>query len=322
MLHFVVQRNPGLFKPECVDAYLSPILRWANAVPLTPLLPNLFEGVACDIPAASACPLREDDGVEVVLTVLRFLQLVARLIDATARQSLPRDELQEFATRCLGVWNSDVQAALPCLALLLGEAWASSKEKFIASLHGVVKGEPALFFDMQVLRGVEVLLPTAKPIDRERVFKLVADYLVDISHRKGMLPVRSASSSHVQVNIGEVVLAMARVLALRAPSDYWRDLISTVDQALRSLQETVCIPIHRSQVWTLVVQETTRFESLLTAAVPPVDTLMREMRFDPQMAAVFERMSDAQAASLVENWTRVVSQVPENDVRALKVCEI
>ena len=61
---------------------------------------------------------------------------------------------------------------------------------------------------------------------------------------------------------------------------------------------------------------------LLTAAVPPVDTLMREMRFDPQMAAVFERMSDAQAASLVENWTRVVSQVPENDVRALKVCEI
>ena len=291
-------------------------------MPLAPLLPNLFEGVACDIPAASACPLREDDGVEVVLTVLRFLQLVARLIDATARQSLPRDALQEFATRCLGVWNSDVQAALPCLALLLGEAWTSSKEKFIASLHGVVKGEPALFFDMQVLRGVEVLLPTAKPIDRERVFKLVADYLVDISHRKGMLPVRSASSSHVQVNIGEVVLAMARVLALRAPSDYWRDLISTLDQALRSLQETVCIPIHRSQVWTLVVQETTRFESLLTAAVPPVDTLMREMRFDPQMAAVFERMSDAQAASLVENWTRVVSQVPENDVRALKVCEI
>ena len=153
MLHFVVQRNPGLFKPECVDAYLSPILCWANAVPLTPLLPNLFEGAACDIPAASACPLREDDGVEVVLTVLRFLQLVARLIDATARQSLPRDALQEFATRCLGVWNSDVQAALPCLALLLGEAWTSSKEKFIASLHGVVKGEPALFFDMQVLRG-------------------------------------------------------------------------------------------------------------------------------------------------------------------------
>ena len=109
---------------------------------------------------------------------------------------------------------------------------------------------------------------------------------------------------------------MCRVLALQSPSEYWKELTSTIDLALRSLQETVCIPLHHSQAWKTAVQEATRFEALLTIAVPPVGSCtLRESRFNPQMAAVFEKMNEAQVASLVENWTRGGDQLPENDVR-------
>ena len=196
MFHFFAQRNPHIVTSLNIPMCLPPILVWAKSIPIHQVLPNLFEGASCDMPSSSSCPLREDVGVEVAVTVLRFLQLIVPLIDTTFQQWGLRDSLTDFATHCIGVWNSDVLQILPSLSMLLEDAWISKRDKFILDLQNVLKVESSLYFDMQAVCCVEALLPTASPSIHDGVFRIVFDYLVNLSKQRQILPVPSTSSSH------------------------------------------------------------------------------------------------------------------------------
>lgn len=116
---------------------------------------------------------------------------------------------------------------------------------------------------------------------------------------------------------------MCRVLAQRSAIAYWKELITTIDKPVRSLQDNVCIPIHRSRIWKLVVQESTRFESLLSISCPSANYFfLHETRINPQLAAMFEVINDVQVTSLMENWTRVEDQIRENDARMVQTNQV
>lgn len=125
------------------------------------------------------------------------------------------------------------------------------------------------------------------------------------------------------MNVSEVVFVLCRVLAQRSVTDYWKELIATINKPLRDLQDYSVIPLHRNKIWKLVVQESTRLESLLAISFPTASfCMLRDTRFNAQLAAIFDVLSDAQVASLMDNWTRVEDKVRENDTREMSATQI